>query len=92
MGLNIDELDSAETFIKEAAEKFKLQRMCSPPDTNFMLVTIVTEMPVAVFVKRWTQLAADDQVLSFFMSRMRKADVLRGTAAGQTLETASLIS
>lgn len=91
MGLNIREPETADAFIREVAEKFKLQRMCSPPDTSVMLVTIISEMPAASFVERWHQLAAADEILSFFMSQMRKADVLRGTTAGQTLETLSLI-
>ena len=91
IGLNIRELETADTFIQEVAEKFKAQRMCSPPDTSMMLVTIVSEMPVAHFVERWSQLAEADQILGFFMSQMRKADVLRGTVVGQTLETASLV-
>lgn len=91
IGLNIGELETADTFIQEVAEKFKSQRMCSPPDTSMMLVTIVSEMPVAHFVERWLQLAAADQILGFFMSQMRKADVLRGVVAGETLEAASLI-
>jgi hypothetical protein len=91
MGLNIRDLETADAFIQEVAEKFKAQRMCSPPDTSMMLVTIVSEMPVAHFVERWRQLAAADQILGFFMSQMQKADVLLGAVVGQTLETASLI-
>jgi len=91
IGLNIREPQTAEAFIQEVAEKFKLQRMCSPPDTTLMLVTVVSEMPVLRFVERWRQLAAADQILNFFMSQMEKADVLRGVVAGETLETASLI-
>ena len=91
MGLNIRDQQNADAFIQEAAEKFKVQRMCSSPDTSVMLITIVSEMPASHFVKRWRQIAADDKILGFFMSQMRKADVLRGTVAGQTLETVSLL-
>ena len=91
MGLNISEPQTADAFIQEAAEKFKAQRMCSPPDTRVLLITLLSELPVSRFVERWRQITASDQILAFFMSQMRKADVLRGTAVGQTLETASLI-
>ena len=91
MGLNIREPQTADAFVQEVVEKFKVQRMCSPPDTSMMLITIVSAMPVVHFVERWRQLAAADEILSFFMSQMRKADVLRGVVAGETLETASLI-
>ena len=91
MGVNIRDQQNADAFIKEAAEKFKLQRMCSSPDTSVMLITIVSEMPASRFVKRWREIVADDKILGFFMSQMRKADVVRGTAAGQTLEAVSLL-
>jgi uncharacterized lipoprotein YajG len=91
MGLNIPDQQSADAFIQVVAEKFKVQRMESSPDTSVMLVTIISEMPASHFVKRWRQIAADDKILGFFMSQMRKADVLRGTVAGQTLETVSLL-
>jgi hypothetical protein len=91
MGLNISDLESADAFVHEAAEKFKLQRMCSPPDTSVALITIVSEMPARRFVERWRQLARDDKVLGLFMSQLSRADVLRGTTAGSTLETLSLI-
>ena len=91
MGLNIDDLDSADEFILEAAEKFKLQRMCSPPTTSAMLITVVTAMPIARFVSRWRRISSEDEILGFFMSQMRKADVMRGTTVGVALETASLI-
>jgi hypothetical protein len=91
MGLNIRDTQSADVFIQEVAEKFKAQRMCSPPDTSVMLITLVSEMPAWRFAERWRQLAAEDKVLSFFMSQMRKADLSRGTVIGQALESVSLI-
>src|SRR5215510_9380388 len=91
MGLNIRDPQTADAFIEDVAEKFKAQRMCSPPDTSMMLITIVSEIPLVHFVERWRQLGTADKILSFFMSRMRQADVLRGVVAGETLETASLI-
>ncbi len=91
MGLNIRDQQNANAFIQQVAEKFKVQRMCSSPDTSVMLITIISEMPASRFVKRWRQIAAGDKVLGFFMSQMHKADVLRGTVAGQTLETVSLL-
>jgi hypothetical protein len=92
MGLTIRDLEDADEFIREAAEKFKLQRMCSPPTTSAMLITIMSSMPLKRFVDRWNELAREDQILRFFMSQMQRADVLRGTTAGVTLEQASLIA
>ncbi|WP_237712410.1 hypothetical protein [Pedosphaera parvula] len=92
MGLNIPDPQNADSFVKQVVEKFKVQRMCSSPDTSVLLITIVSEMPAALFVDHWRKLAADDKILNFFTSQMQKADVVRGTAAGQTLETVSLLS
>lgn len=91
MGLNIRDLDTADAFIAESAEKFKLQRMCSPPDTSVLLITIMTEMPATRFAERWREIQSQDQILAAFMSMMKRADVERGTAAGDALESVSLI-
>ncbi len=91
LGLSILEPDNADTFVWEVAEKFKTQRMSSPPETCMMLVTIIGEMRVAHFAERWQQLTGADSILKFFMSQMTKAEVVRGTVAGQALETASLV-
>jgi len=91
MGLNIRDPDSADAFIQEVVEKFKVQRMCSSTNTSVLLITLVSDMPASRFVKRWRQIAVEDKVLGFFMSRMHTADVVRGTTVGQTLETVSLL-
>jgi hypothetical protein len=91
MGLDMPDQDNADAFIQQVVEKFKVQRMCSSPDTSVLLITLVSDMPASRFVKRWRQLAADDKVLGFFMSQMRIADVVRGKVVGQTLETVSLL-
>lgn len=91
MGLNIGDETQADEFVREVAEKFKVQRMCSPPTTTVMLITIMSSMPLKRFVDRWNELAREDKILGFFMRQMRKADVLRGTTAGVTLEQASLV-
>jgi hypothetical protein len=92
MGLKIADLENADLFLLDVAEKLKRQRTASPRETNFLLVTIVGEMTAAQFAKQWLQLAAKDQALGSIMSSMRKAEVLRGTVAGQTLETVSLLN
>ena len=91
MTVHISDLENADEFLRDVAERFKRQRQSSPPHTQFLLITIVSEMTAAQFGKAWLQLAANDQVLCSFMTQMQKAEVLRGTIAGQTLETYSLI-
>ncbi len=91
IGLKITESENADLFLLEVVEKFKQQRTSSPPETSFLLITIAGAMTAAQFAKEWLKLAAQDQVLGSIMSRMQKAEVLRGTDAGQTLETVSLM-
>jgi hypothetical protein len=91
MGLRILDWENADSFLREVAERFKRQRASSPPDTCFLLVTIEGDMTAGQFAKEWLQLAAKDPVLGSFMAQMQKAEVLRNTVAGQTLETMSLI-
>ncbi len=90
IGLQISDLDNADSLLRDVAERFKQKRASSPPDTCFLLITIVGEMTAAQFAKEWAQLVANDRVLGTLMSQMQKAEVLRGTVAGQTLETVSL--
>jgi hypothetical protein len=91
MGLKIPDWENADSFLREVVERFKRQLAASPPDTCFLLITIEGGMSAAQFAKEWLQLAAKDQVLGSVMAKMQKAEVLRNTVAGQTLETMSLI-
>jgi len=92
VGINIADLQSADTFVAEVADKFKMQRMLSPPDTSGLLVTIIGELTAARFAEKWRELVAGDDALAVFMSQMRVADVMRGLPSGQPLERASLLS
>jgi hypothetical protein len=92
MGLNIGDAGRADEFVREVAEKFKAQRMCSPPTTATMLITIRSAMPLKRFVDRWQELAREDKILGFFMSQMQRADVVRATTVGKALEQASLLT
>ncbi len=91
IGVNISDVQTADAFIAEVAEKFKVQRMISPPDTGGLLITVIGDLPVVRFATRWRELMANDQALAFFMSQMRVADVVRGLPSGQPLEKASLL-
>jgi hypothetical protein len=91
MGLRIGDVENADSFLRVVAERLKLHRKSSSPETSFLLITIVGEMTANRFAKEWLQLADQDLDLGLLMSQMVKAEVLRGTTAGQTLETVSLL-
>ena len=91
VNLDIDEPETADGFIREVAKTFISQRMCSPPETDGMLITIIGDWPAARCVEVWKQIMDENKPLLFFMSQMRVADVIRGNAAGEQLEQVSLI-
>ena len=91
VGLDLDDLDGIEPFMMEVVEAIKLQRMRSPPETATLLISIIGLISTEEFKELWLQAAARDQILSFFMSRMDKAMVIRGQPDGTFLEEASLL-
>src|SRR5262249_25596344 len=92
MALDVNEPAQADDFIQEVARRFRLQRMSSPPDTAALLITITGALPASSFADVWNRVREGDEILNVFMSRMRKADVIRGTQDGQMLESVSLLA
>lgn len=92
IALNVDEPQTAETFVAEVAHSFKLQRTMSPPTTTAMLVTIVGPMDAASFARAWNALQTSDEILRFYMSQMQRADVIHGTREGAVIDQASLVA
>lgn len=91
IAVDFHDLSLAASFCKEIAERFKVQRTLSPPQTTAMLITLIGEMTAAGFADHWTRLTAADPIMSYYMSQMNRADVVHGTPAGQTLDSASLL-
>jgi hypothetical protein len=91
MGLNILDMASKDAFLDEVVEKFKGQRMCSPPQTVNMTVTIAGDMVAAEFRSLWLHRCGRDPILKHFTSLMVLADVLH-IQGNQLLDRASLIS
>ncbi len=90
MGLNIFDAISAETFVDHVIEQFKNQRMCSPPETAAMTITIAGVMTSQNFCALWLRKVNGDPVLKHFMSMMTTADVLH-IKGKDLLNRASLI-
>jgi len=76
MGLNILDPEHAEAFLDSVVEKWKCQRMCSPPTTANMTITLAGDMTAARFRDLWLLRSARDPILKHFMSLMVHADVL----------------
>ena len=81
-----------DTMVRQAVDTIRNQRMCSPPQTNALLVTIIGDVTLDLFVPKWHDAVAGDPAMSVFMPMMAIADVMRGTTSGELLESASLIA
>jgi hypothetical protein len=91
MGLNIGEISTLDTFLDDVVEQFKKQRMCSPPQTANMTITIAGDITAEGFRTSWVGRAVRDPILGHFMSLMVLADVLH-IRGRELLDRASLIS
>jgi len=89
--IDINDAATADAFLREVARTFISHRMCSPPQTNGMLFTIIGDLSAARCVEVWRQIMSEDKALLFFMSQMRVADVIRGSASGEESEKVSII-
>jgi hypothetical protein len=76
MGLDIPDAETAESFLDYVIQQFKNQRMCSPPETANMTITIAGNMTAERFRDLWVRRCDSDPILSHFMSMMVFADVL----------------
>jgi hypothetical protein len=92
IAVDIDDLTTADSFVTELAEQFKLHRMTAPPETSMMLITILGDLTASQFAARWQAIEARDPVVRAFMSLMTVADVIQGTASGEVLERVSLVT
>jgi hypothetical protein len=90
MGLSINDMSAADSFLDDAIEQFKTQRMCSPRETANMTVTIAGDMTAADFCARWASRAAQDPILKQFTSSMVLPDVLH-ISGRELLDRASLV-
>ena len=91
IALNVDTPRETRTFALHVIEQFKVQRMCSPPDTSVLIVSVIGPVDLQLFRETWIEQAASDQALAFFLSRMRDAACVHGTRDGRVLATVSLL-
>lgn len=80
-----------DAMVHGAVDTIRNQRMCSPPETSALLVTIIGDVTLDEFVPKWHEAIAADAAMSVFMPMMAIADVMRGTDSGKLLESGSLI-
>jgi hypothetical protein len=76
MNLYFADQDKAHTFVRDAADKFKLQRLSSPLRTETLLVTITGELSAGRFSREWRAVAMQDATLDLMMSQLRRGEVV----------------
>ncbi len=91
LSVDINDPLTAQAFVSEVAEHFKVQRMIAPPDTSMLLITVLGDYTAAQFAARWRTLEGWDPTLHAFMALMIVADVVHGTPDGKVLEQVSLM-
>jgi hypothetical protein len=82
LAANLHALSSQETLVRDLIERFKMQRMISPPDTSVLLVTVIGACDSARFLRTWKSIIANDQIAAVWMSKMEKADFEIAPASG----------
>ena len=90
ISVNIGDPSTAEAFVSQVAEQFRLHRMMAPPDTSLLLITLIGELSAAQFANYWRQVQRTDEVVRTFMSTMVVGDVIQGTPEGVQLSRAAL--
>jgi hypothetical protein len=92
IALDIYDKNNSDNFIAEVLEKFTLQKMISPPDTTFLLITIIGHLSAEEFCTSWKSLIDKDVIAKTILSMLNKAAVVHGTNEGKIIDEKSLIS
>lgn len=91
IGLDVNELASLDSFMVTVADTFRNQRMCSPPDTTGLFVTLIGVLTAEGFKERWMRSVQADPIIKLFMDQMTEATVLHGKPDGTVIDHISLI-
>ncbi len=92
--VNTDEAGMQAPFVRTLANKIALQRMCSPPDTSVLLVSVIGPFDSDGFRADWRAALGDPSAemvaLRFFLGQMTSAAVAHGKRDGTLLESVDL--
>jgi hypothetical protein len=88
---NVLDPATLEGFVSELAERFKAQKLLSPPNTSHFLLSVRGETTAAAIKALWVARGAADMVLSVMMNGLAVADIVRAGRTGPPLEQLSLL-
>ncbi|HEY6174978.1 MAG TPA: hypothetical protein VIX73_11060 [Kofleriaceae bacterium] len=92
IALDVADPDRLIGFLEEVVLRFKRERMCGPPDAQFLLITVIGEVTADDFAEAWRASTANDAPARALLGTMHKADVMQGDAHGRVLGQASLLA
>ena len=90
LGIELHDPSAASRFFDDVIEQFKAQRMCSPPETANMVVTLTGSVAADEFRAHWIARCETDPALKYFTSLFVRADVLH-IRGSEVLDQSSLI-
>jgi hypothetical protein len=91
MNLVSTDPDIARSLVREAADRFKLQRLSSPLRTETLLITITGGLSADRFCREWRAAAMEDFSLALMMLQLHRAEVIQTSDALSSPTTASLL-
>ena len=92
---DINDIENAAEFVcDEVAGQFRVAQFLSLPSgaVSLLLITIIGQMSAEDFAETWREKCRQDTLLATFMSKIEQAVVVHGTADGEAVGEASLLS
>lgn len=90
LALEVEAPSSLLGFLEEVVTRFKAERMAGPPDTRFMLITLVGEVSASDFAQAWQAAITHDVPARALLGTMHQADVMQRDMQGRVIGQASL--
>jgi hypothetical protein len=94
VAVNTDQAGMDSAFVRQLANTIALHRMCSPPDTSVLVVSVIGPFDSGAFRSHWREALADSspemQALRYFLQQMRSAALAHGKRDGTLLESVEL--
>lgn len=96
VSVNTDDRGMPPEFVAKLAATIALHRMCSPPDTSVLVISVIGPFDADVFRREWTSVIDDGSAESFalkiFLDQMSSAVLIHGKSDGTILQEVPLAS
>ncbi|MFT3710019.1 MAG: hypothetical protein QM817_20495 [Archangium sp.] len=88
---NVRDATKLAALVAEVVEKFKAQRMASPPTTSHFLFSVRGATTASAIKSLWDGHVLKDGALAAFIGALSVADLVRAGPSGPAVETVSLL-